>query len=705
MRLHSGAKFAKLHTFFRTHYCGWLQEVPIVAGTRYRFSAYIHSWYSACSSKPHSIPLLDDCITPASDSHNILQVGIGSGGANQSPLSDQIVWSAPTEIYGRYADPISVEAIAEGDTVTVWIRTWTNYALKHEDVYFDDAELIAIDPGYTYERYAVLLPQSATVEEAAETMRMHYANRRTITFSADDVANREERCTRVAVEVIRPQDWGGREALLNHWRTYFEEPDEVIWKGEPPPPNPWLLAQRDPRWANAPFGDANCHQTIGQVGCFITCLAMAQRFYGINAEATPVTVDMALGPAGYWGCIAAWGASAALYRDKLRLAISNATQAQAVAHIQAGGCALIEVMPSTTEHFILATEYEQDTQSVYVLDPWRNEARWMPLVEAESWRIVTHVPPPVTQPARVGLHIQRSVGDPTAYVVATGGPIKFLAGIEDIISVKRARRDAFCVWRQWVPEQPIATPDKDRLMREYVNRFRDSMEHVCAVLSADGFVPPYFGVEGYNETYACWADSIPDAIECDRSFIRALAGYPVAPIVFCAAVGNIQLPSEDPNGTAWPHLAVLAMETQVAQGCFGLHTYWFANPSESGLEAHWPWLAGRWIQFDEYLVNQHHIYVDWFFGECGAVGGRALPGGGYELNAHSGWKDSQCYAGNWSRYVTDLVTFSDKVKTWNETHGNRAQGGTIFTTTGGGYGWDSFEIGPAEMRSLAAALT
>ncbi len=95
VRLRSGQKFAKLHTFSRTHYAGWLQQVAVVAGRTYRFSVYVHSWYSDCSYKPHSFPLLDDCDTYASDSHDILQVGIGPGGDAQSPLSSEIVWSVP----------------------------------------------------------------------------------------------------------------------------------------------------------------------------------------------------------------------------------------------------------------------------------------------------------------------------------------------------------------------------------------------------------------------------------------------------------------------------------------------------------------------------------------------------------------------------------------------------------------------------------
>ena len=591
---------------------------------------------------------------------------------------------------------------------------------RNNDSYVDTVSLaLAGDPPQPreYERTYVLLSPSVTNTRAIEIFSKQWEqSHRTVGGSADDAFINHPFLKKRDVIAYEPQGWPGsddfppgKEGLEEFADKFYDFPGEngsIEYRDEPPTPNPWLLGQRDPAWKNVGFGDGSCTQTIGQSGCFITGLAMAQRFYNIKRDATPVTVDHALGDDGYLGCVANWRGEAKLYADVLELKISVGSQVDAAYHMDLGRCCLAELAPATREHFVLV--YEDEEPGTYIaLDPYpgdHGEARKFYLSEAQSWRIIEIAVPPVDQPSRVGLHVQRTAGDPTGYVVATGGPIKYLEGMENIIGVKRARPDAFCVWRQYVSEQPIANPNKDAMMRQYVDRFRDSMDHICAVLAADGFEPPFFGVESFNETYACWAGSIPDAIECDRAMIRALAGYPVAPVVFTAAVGNIQLPSEDPNGTAWPHLATLAYETQAAQGYFGYHNYWYANPNETGLLSSWPWLAGRWQGFDDYLTNER-IHVNWFFGETGAVGGYANPGGGYHLEPNSGWKHKNCYNGNWSRYLSDLVMLDELIKSWNNSHGNRAVGGTIFTTTGGGYGWDSFEIGPAEMQSLAGALS
>jgi hypothetical protein len=317
----------------------------------------------------------------------------------------------------------------------------------------------------------------------------------------------------------------------------------------------------------------------------------------------------------------------------------------------------------------------------------------------QSWRILTLVeepPPPGPQPARIGIHLQSQDGDWLAYARVTQGPMKFLNHWTELLQSKRAGTP-MPIYRHWVQEQPIGVPDKDALMRDYINRFRDDMTNVCNILTQEGFEQPFFGVE------ACWADSLPDAIECDRAFVRqlALTGLPVVPVPFCAAVGNPQLPSEDPNGPTWPHILQLARETEAQGGYFGYHTYWFANPNESGLVDHWPWLAGRWTLFDDYL-KANGVRVGWFFGECGAVGGHAWPNGGYNLLPQDGWLASTCYQGNWQRYEADLIRFNDMVTAWNTTHGNRALGGTIFTT--GGWDWEKFLIRGPEMTALANAL-
>jgi len=342
-----------------------------------------------------------------------------------------------------------------------------------------------------------------------------------------------------------------------------------------------------------------------------------------------------------------------------------------------------------------------------MVDTYKNIEGWLEdyYTGVENWRLLTHVK--TDRWGRIGLHIQREIGDWRGLAGLTI-PTKFLAGIQNIVTVKRINGESFPVWRQWVEHQGSYLDDLECGAKRYIDTFRDSMEEVLEQIATDmpGLPIPWFGVESLNETYACWDPSvITHSIPFDRAFIRALMGYPeVSPIVYCAAVGNIQLPEEDPDGQAWQDLVEMGHECEAANGCYGYHSYWFANPDESGLASHWPYLAGRWTEFDKYL-SQHGnaVEVNWFFGECGAVGGR-YTGGGYQLLPHDGWKSSQCYGGNWSRYEADLLEFNGRVQAWNATHNNRAFGGTVFTTTGGGYSWDSFEIGESEIERLKVIL-
>ncbi len=121
---------------------GLYQEVPVEEGRRYALQAYGHAWYSQCSDEPHSPPLEADCETPLTWAHDVLRVGIDPDGGVDY---DEVVWSGPAEIYGRYGDPIRLEGItARGPTLTVWLYARATHPLKHNDVYWDDVTLEVI---------------------------------------------------------------------------------------------------------------------------------------------------------------------------------------------------------------------------------------------------------------------------------------------------------------------------------------------------------------------------------------------------------------------------------------------------------------------------------------------------------------------------------------------------------------------------------
>ena len=138
-RVHGGLQSQKYFTYGRMHWAGLMQKVGNVQpDTRLRFSAYMEAWmcfewldcdYGKVSDKP-------------ADMH--LKIGIDPTGG-EDPFSPNIVWSPEQPAWDRWVQ-FQVEAVAGSDTVTVFTHSradW-DWARKNNDVYVDDASLVAL---------------------------------------------------------------------------------------------------------------------------------------------------------------------------------------------------------------------------------------------------------------------------------------------------------------------------------------------------------------------------------------------------------------------------------------------------------------------------------------------------------------------------------------------------------------------------------
>ena len=133
-RVHSGNRAAQYFTFHSTHTAGLLQVVEVPAFANLRFSIWGQAWSSASDATFSDFP------TPVN-----MRVGIDpTGGTN--PYSGEIVWSDYYQPYDTYQQ-LSVEAQAQGDTVTVFLISAPDEARKHNDIYWDDAELVVTGAG------------------------------------------------------------------------------------------------------------------------------------------------------------------------------------------------------------------------------------------------------------------------------------------------------------------------------------------------------------------------------------------------------------------------------------------------------------------------------------------------------------------------------------------------------------------------------
>jgi LysM repeat protein len=131
-RIHGGSAAQEFFTFFATHTGGVFQRVPVTAGNRVRFSAFINVWSTS----------LDDQNASAQPSRYSVRVGIDpAGGADGASTS--IVWSEGQQFYDEYRQ-LSVEANTTGDFVTVFVESAPKDPVKNNNTYVDDAVLVVI---------------------------------------------------------------------------------------------------------------------------------------------------------------------------------------------------------------------------------------------------------------------------------------------------------------------------------------------------------------------------------------------------------------------------------------------------------------------------------------------------------------------------------------------------------------------------------
>jgi len=453
-RVRSGDKAILLFTFYRRHDAGFYQQVEVEQGQRLRFTAWAHAWSNHLSEDeggdpddgrwsdgagkgvvawPVSNNLPHDTGDPQTDAKPNFSFWVGidpTGGTN--PSAPSVVWSDGYHIYNGYCQELSVEATAEADTVTVFLRSKTLWPFKHNDAYWDDAALVVVEdepdeppepppdddeeevrglPRAQYERTYVLLPPGAGVEWALAVINATWDEHRyTLGGSADDAGIGDLDARHIIA--VNPDGWPGElAAFFVEWYpgvqvryVYADTPDQLARiLSLPEPISDFCLCQRDERWREEHLGDASCTLTIGEAGCYITCAAEAQKFYGIRAAPTPLTVQHELGWDGFDGCLARHSAI------ETHCGLQVSTMATGAAHdwLDAGNCAMIEVSPTSLQHFVLAVERTVDDDGAddyIVCNPWTGEQGYLSEMyeDVESWR---KLEPITTAPAfKAGLH-------------------------------------------------------------------------------------------------------------------------------------------------------------------------------------------------------------------------------------------------------------------------------------------------------------
>lgn len=136
-RVRSGEQAQQYFHSFGAFIGGVLQQVTVPRNARLRFTAWGQAW---------SCLHFDDCpdATSVDPSPMYMRIGIDpTGGTDWS--SPNVVWSDYAHPYDAYA-PFTVEAVAQGTQVTVFLYAAPESPNDDNDVYWDDASLVVLGP-------------------------------------------------------------------------------------------------------------------------------------------------------------------------------------------------------------------------------------------------------------------------------------------------------------------------------------------------------------------------------------------------------------------------------------------------------------------------------------------------------------------------------------------------------------------------------
>src|SRR5690606_14873972 len=135
LRVRTGNAAQVYFTVWTTHQAGFYQQVEVEAGKAYCYSVWAHSWSANDNDDAYSGP----------EYGNLRQrVGIDPTGGTDWQ-SGGIAWGefrVQPDIY----QPFVVTATAQSDVITVYAYSENEWAVEHNDTYWDDAYLGEVEP-------------------------------------------------------------------------------------------------------------------------------------------------------------------------------------------------------------------------------------------------------------------------------------------------------------------------------------------------------------------------------------------------------------------------------------------------------------------------------------------------------------------------------------------------------------------------------
>ncbi len=140
-RAHSGRYSQKWFTTWGTHTAGIYQQVSVTPGTPLTFSIWSQV-YTGQADGFDGVVFRSD---PKEDGKYRVWVGIDPTGAVPAgvgaPPPDSVIWSEPDIHYDDWVQH-SISAVAQGNSVTVYVKGQPEFSVKHNDSFWDDGCLV-----------------------------------------------------------------------------------------------------------------------------------------------------------------------------------------------------------------------------------------------------------------------------------------------------------------------------------------------------------------------------------------------------------------------------------------------------------------------------------------------------------------------------------------------------------------------------------
>jgi hypothetical protein len=143
-RAHSGRYSQKWFTTWGTHTAGMYQRVQVAPGTPLTFTIWVQV-YTGEADGFDGTEFLSDKVQPGNyrvwagiDPTGAVPGGIGS------PPPASVVWSEAVMHYDEWIQ-LRVSTVAQANAVTVYVKSQPEFAVKHNDSFWDDACLV-VDP-------------------------------------------------------------------------------------------------------------------------------------------------------------------------------------------------------------------------------------------------------------------------------------------------------------------------------------------------------------------------------------------------------------------------------------------------------------------------------------------------------------------------------------------------------------------------------